>query len=289
MTVAARIPLAMNDLTMLLDRHDIFLVDQFGVLHDGNSAYPGAVEALARLKQAGKSIVLLSNSGKRSGLNEDRLLGLGFRPGSWDIFLSSGEVAWRMFSGLAGQARIAPGTKCLLLARDNDRTAIEGLDIDLVDRGGEADLVLLSGSEGEHVTLDHYRGLLTPAARRDVPCICTNPDKIMLTSAGPRFGAGRIAELYEELGGQVTWIGKPFPEIYRAALSDLGNPEKSRVVGIGDSIEHDIAGAKAAGISAALVRSGILADMPPAGLDDLFRRHDAVPDYVLPGFVWRAG
>ncbi len=74
----------------------------------------------------------------------------------------------------------------------------------------------------------------------------------------------------------------------RAALNDLGSPLGARVVGIGDSVEHGIAGAKGVGISAALVRSGILAEMSARELDDVFRRHNAVPDYVLPGFVWQA-
>lgn len=281
-------PLAIKDLAALLDRHDIFLIDQFGVLHDGNSAYPGAIDALVQLKSAGKSVVLLSNSGRRSGPNEERLLGLGFKPGSWDLFVSSGEVAWRMFAGLDGEKRMAPGTKCLLLSRDNDHSAIEGLDFDLVADGRDADLVILSGSQGDQLTLGDYRELMKPAAARRVPCICTNPDKIMLTKSGPRFGAGRIAELYEELGGGVTWIGKPFPDIYRAVLETLGQPDNSRIVGIGDSVEHDIAGAKAAGISSALVCSGILADLSRDELNDVFLRHQAVPDYIMPVFLWCA-
>ncbi|TGR16391.1 TIGR01459 family HAD-type hydrolase, partial [Mesorhizobium sp. M1C.F.Ca.ET.196.01.1.1] len=115
--------------------------------------------------------------------------------------------------------------------------------------------------------LEHYREMLAPAAVSGVPCLCTNPDRIMLTKSGQRFGAGRIAELYEELGGNVEWIGKPHRPIYDAALAMLGNPPRERVVGIGDSIEHDIAGASGAGLSSALVRSGILAEMSGQQLD----------------------
>jgi HAD superfamily hydrolase (TIGR01459 family) len=269
----------------LVEQFDCFIVDQFGVLHDGVRPYPGAVDALVMLKQADKTILLLSNSGRRSRPNEQRLLRLGFQHGSWDHFLSSGEVAWmRLRKSLATEA--ARRLKCLLIARENDLSAIDGLQLTAVDSGDEADIVLLSGSEADRFDMDHYRRLLEPAARRGVTCICTNPDKIMLTPLGPRFGAGRIAEFYAEMGGPVTWIGKPFPEIYDAALDMLGRPLAARTACVGDSIEHDIAGGQGAGLSTVLVATGILDAASDAEKTDLFRQYGATPDYLLPAFVW---
>lgn len=281
------VPEALAELGELAARFDVFFIDQFGVLHDGSAPYPGAVEALAALKAAGKKIVLVSNSGKRAAPNEKRLVGLGFQPGTWDVFVSSGEVAWRTFAGELDRKPVARGTRCLLLSRGNDRSAIDGLGLDLVESGEQAEIVLLSGSEGDTRPMEFYRDLLAPAARARVPLVCTNPDKIMLTEAGLKFGAGAIADLYEEMGGSVERIGKPFPAIYRAALRDLGDPAPAGIVGIGDSIEHDIAGARNAGIKAALVRSGILADLAPHELDAAFVSHGATPDFLLPQFVWR--
>ncbi len=275
----------LGSLADLASEADVFLVDQFGVLHDGITPYPGAIEALVRLKAAGKTVVLLSNSGKRARPNEERLLGLGFQPGSWDLFLTSGEVAWQRFSGKLDHPALPAKTRCLMIARDQDRGAIAGLDFQLVHFSEDAEIVLLSGSEGDRYPLVHYHDLLAPAVAAGAHCFCTNPDKVMLTSRGPKFGAGAIAELYEILGGKVTWIGKPFPEIYRVALRLLGNPDPARVIGIGDSLEHDIAGARAAGLSSALTRSGILADHSEAELEDLFEAH-ARPDFILPRFAW---
>jgi HAD superfamily hydrolase (TIGR01459 family) len=179
------------------------------------------------------------------------------------------------------------GRRCLLIARDGDQSAVDGLDFELVSDPGLADVVLLSGSEGDVYTLDHYHDLLEGPARRGVECFCTNPDKVMLTRVGPRFGAGRIAELYACLGGNVTWIGKPFPEIYRAALEAAGDPDPGRVVGVGDSVEHDVAGAKSVGARAALVRTGVLEGLSDDEIAELEARHGAAADYVLPSFAWR--
>nr|WP_309402633.1 TIGR01459 family HAD-type hydrolase [Aminobacter niigataensis]WMD00480.1 TIGR01459 family HAD-type hydrolase [Aminobacter niigataensis] len=267
----------------LAERFDVFILDQFGVLHDGVAPYPGAIETLVRLHELGKRTLLLSNSGKRSAPNEARLARLGFVPGSWDHFLSSGEVAWQ---SLRKQLGSEAGLRCLLIARDGDRSAVENLPLTLVEPGEEADIVLLSASEGDRFDLDHYRRLLQPAAARGARCLCTNPDKIMLTSVGPRFGAGRIAELYAELGGAVTWIGKPFPEIYAAALDMLGNPDPVRVVCVGDSIEHDISGGQGAGLRTALVMTGVLETSSQAERERLFAEHAAIPDFLVRTFAW---
>jgi HAD superfamily hydrolase (TIGR01459 family) len=280
--MTAEAPPRLDGIAALADRYQVFLLDQFGVLHDGTSPYPGAVQALSALKAAAKTIVLISNSGKRAEPNERRLVNLGFEPGSWDHFVSSGEVAWRSFDEMVASGALRQQTRCLLISRDDDRSAIEGLSLILTSRGDDAELVLISASEGDRYDLGHYRELLRPAAARRVPCFCTNPDRIMLTTAGPRFGAGEIADLYVQLGGSVTRIGKPFPAIYEAALAIAGNPERGTVVCVGDSLEHDIAGGNRVGLATALVLSGILANEPD--LAGLFVRCNSQPNYILDTF-----
>ncbi|MBP1873713.1 HAD superfamily hydrolase (TIGR01459 family) [Ensifer adhaerens] len=269
----------------IADRYDAFLIDQFGVLRDGRGPYPGAAETLVRLKDQGKRIVILSNSGKRSAENDRRLVDLGFVAGSWDWFLTSGEVAWQILKREGRQASGLP-RKCLLVSRDGDLSPLKGLDLERTHWGEEAHFVLLAASEGDVLPLSHYEALLAPAARRGVPCLCTNPDKVMLTKTGTAFGAGRIAELYEDIGGKVRWIGKPFSDIYDFALDFLGRPDPSRVCAIGDSIEHDIVGAASAGLGSVLVTTGILEHASDAERQALFADHGATPDFILPKFLW---
>lgn len=270
-------------LAEIAEDYDLFLVDQFGVLHDGHSAYDGAIQVLQQLKAAEKKVVLLSNSGKRSAPNATRLQRLGFPEELYDLLVTSGEVAWHQLS--AGGNAGAP-QRCLLLSRDGDRSAVEGLDLELVDEGAQADIVLLSGSDGREVGFDTYVEKLKPAAERGISCLCTNPDKVMITPQGLDFGAGRIAEAYESLGGSVTWIGKPFPAMYHFALARCGSPPAERILGIGDSIEHDIAGAAGIGAATLLIKGGILAEADEAELSALFHKHGATPDYLLESFHW---
>lgn len=268
----------------IVEAFDLFLTDQFGVLHDGQHPYPDAIFALERLNAERRAIVILSNSGKRAAPNEKRLGQLGFGRDLYDQFVSSGEVAWDILrrEALAGSG-LAP-KRCFLISRDQDRSAVDGFDITLVKDPGEADLVLISASEAESYDESYYRRLLAPAALKNTTCFCTNPDKVMLTAIGPRFGAGRIAEVYEELGGNVRWIGKPFPEIYRYALSLFPDIDPTRTLCVGDSIEHDVAGAAAVGLKSLLVTGGVLAGEPEEAVSELAKQHGVFPDFLMSTF-----
>jgi HAD superfamily hydrolase (TIGR01459 family) len=119
------LPASIRGVEALLEIFDVFLVDQFGVLHDGSVPYPGAVDSLKWLKAAGKRVILLSNSGRRVGPNVQRAARLGFTPDSYDEIISSGEVAWHLLKEGALGLDLAPGAECLLISRDDDTTAIE--------------------------------------------------------------------------------------------------------------------------------------------------------------------
>ena len=259
--------------------YDTFFIDQFGTLHDGSMAYPGAAAALMRIRAAGRKVVLLSNSGRPTEPNAKRLASLGIGPEAYDLLLTSGEVAARMIN--SGQVPSVRGvSRCLLLERPGEGSILNRLNFKSVTPDA-AQLVLIAGSQGDRLSLDWYAEMLAPLARRGVPALCLNPDRTMLTAHGPSFGSGQIAEIYASLGGEVTWIGKPHIEIYLMALDMLRQTSKRRAAGVGDSVEHDIAGARAAGCDAWLVRTGIIAGWEDSAILAEFDRWKAVPDGIL--------
>lgn len=278
MTIAPRTTLA-----ALCARFDAFFVDQFGVLRDDDGAYSGANTALLHLKSLGKSVIILSNSGRSGEYNASRLVKLGFDPAGFDRFLTSGDVAYEILSQEV--TRSGGGTRCLTISSGDDRNLADRLGFESVDDAALADVVIISGSESETISLADYRNRLEPAASRGVPCYCTNPDRHKLTSGGTTApGAGAIASVYEELGGPVRWFGKPYQAIYQHARS-LVSTGAERIVCIGDSIEHDIAGAAKASLTSCLVRTGILAGVPETGLGAICDQHEAYPDYLMDRFV----
>ncbi|OED41730.1 hypothetical protein AB833_09255 [Chromatiales bacterium (ex Bugula neritina AB1)] len=269
----------------LVTEYRYFLVDQFGVLHNGFTAYPGAAEALRQLKGMGAVIVIISNSGKRADLNKTRLSNLGFTPDCYDDLVSSGEVAWNLLNSEYIGSRLTRSARCYLLSNNNDRSALEGLDLTVVENIEEAEVILLSGQHLNEKGLAALCQRLQSAVKSGVPCFCTNPDKIAYAESGKVFSSGTVAQWYEEQGGEVIWLGKPYPEIYQYVLKQYNITDKSQVICVGDSIEHDIKGGVIQGLSTVLVRSGILDDLDDNQITNLYQRHSATPDYVIPEFI----
>lgn len=271
-----------TSLSHLIDRYDVFFVDQFGVLRDDENAYPGAARALERLKAAGKTIVILSNSGRCGSYNAERFTQLGFARESFDFFVTSGDAAYAALSSQGSP--VPPGAACLTVSSGDDRNLAERLGLRHVNDAGEADLVIISGSEAERIPMEAYRDLLRPAAMRGVPAICTNPDIHKLAGGTTAPGAGSIALLYEQLGGHISWFGKPHRDIYDLAIQTSGTPPLQSIICVGDSLDHDILGARRARLDCVLVRTGILADLPEPDLDDLMNR-DRRPNFIMARFA----
>jgi HAD superfamily hydrolase (TIGR01459 family) len=270
-------------LSGLMARYDVFLLDQFGVLRDDEGLYAGAADALRSLKAAGKTVAILSNSGREGAYNATRIAGLGLPRELFDHFVTSGDVGLAVLRRPGSPARA--GGRCLTIAGAGAPPFGASLGMAEAASGAEADLVVISGSEAERVSMDAYADLLRPAAARAVPCLCLNPDQHKLWQGRSVPSAGAIADLYEGLGGSVTRLGKPFPEIYAEALRLCGEPDRARVVCVGDSIEHDILGARRAGLDSVLVSTGLAAWQTPARQVGIMAALDARPTWRVPAFA----
>ena len=115
---------------------------------------------------------------------------------------------------------------------------------------------------------------------RRLPALCANPDLLMLTESGQQPAPGAIARLYETLGGRVVYVGKPHAFIYAIASRGLAGVEPRRILALGDSPAHDVAGAAQAGFATALVKTGLSAGRDD---DELRRAAPSAPDFVLDG------
>ena len=267
----------LEGLSPLCERYDAFLVDQFGVLMDGAGAYPFAPPALAELARRGKTVLLLSNSGKRAEANRARLDRFGFPRAHYFDVLTSGETAY-----LRADRSAAP---VYLLSSDDTSDPLAGLGLARTQDPRAARRVWIAGARPQTMSLEDYAALLRPAVAAGASAVCANPDMISLTAEGPRFGPGRVARLYEDLGGEVEWFGKPYPAIYAEALRRLAPLPPGRVLCVGDSPAHDILGGRRAGLATALVRTGIHAGEAEDAVLARAETLGAPPDYLLPRFA----
>ncbi len=281
-------------LAAIADRYGLFLIDQWGVLHNGETAHPGAVETLRGLREAGKTIVILSNSSKRIAVTIERMAEMGFDASCYDHCVTSGEAVWRAIAARSEPFYAALGRRCFLFTWDNDKRLFEDLDLIEVDSVAEADFILNIGTQSGLPDATVYDPILRDAAARDLPMICANPDFVSVAPDGSlAICPGMTARRYEELGGRVDYRGKPHAPVYDECFSLA--PDAGPAIAIGDSLYHDIGGANGAGIDSVLVAGGIHAKDLAAGdgrcidmgrLDALCHREGQAPTHVMPLFCW---
>ena len=339
----------------LAETKRVWLLDQFGVLHDGVTAYPGAVDAARRLHESGAKLYVISNSSRRSTNTLRKLEPMGFDPAWFSGVVTSGEVTHQMLASrgdkkeLAGTSGAASdgeeddsddefwaslGKKCLHFTwSTRGPIPLDGLNLETVTDPDEADFLLAHGTEAVNgagttdeqraqgavdTSLDAMRELLKRAAARNLPLIVANPDVVTVGGdAGLLPMPGTLAKWYAEMvttDGAVRLMGKPDRIIYDRVLemTGTGDTEDTKyspedVVAVGDSLEHDVAGANDAGVDSVFVCGGIHAKelgmrrvasaaevgdgsgvAPPdkGKILEAAEEHDCEPDYAVPVFVW---
>lgn len=288
-------PTILPGLAAVADRYDAFILDLWGCVHDGLKPYAGVPETLAAMRAAGKKVLMLSNVPRRVPPVVEMLARMGIGPTLYDVVLSSGESAWRGLKARGDEAHRSLGRVGFHLGPDRDTTIY---DADVATRTTDplaADFVLCTGPLEDYAPLDAYEDLLATLRRRDLPMLCANPDLWVMRGDKRLICAGLLAQRYEQLGGRVTYHGKPHAPIYATALELLGGPARRRVLCVGDGVLTDIAGANAAGLDSALIPGGIhgephglfMGEMPDAArLASLLAAHPPRPTYAIPMLAW---
>ncbi len=275
---------------------DDFIVDVWGVVHDGGRPFEGVLEALAALARSGeKRVLFLTNTSRTSDAVVDTLVArMGIPRDAFHDVVSSGDVTRDALRARDPQvfASLPAAPRCFHYGDASYVPWLYEVGLDMIDDDAaldRAELVVASGAPGDLAGLDEARAVLAPLAARGVPLVCTNPDRVIPSSAGPRLGPGAVARVHEELGGRVVLYGKPKPAIYTEALRRLGAGEGRRVVAVGDMLETDVRGARAAGLPCVLVTStgAHAAEVRTAAeREELFAREGIAPDMVLERFAW---
>jgi HAD superfamily hydrolase (TIGR01459 family) len=251
---------------------DGLILDLWGVIHDGHSAYPGVAEALARIRDAGLATVMLTNAPRLSGPIIETMEGMGLPRDLYGGILSSGDAVHQELRDRTDPAFAALGRRLWHLGPERDRNVFETLDLDVVEAPEAADFVLNTGPWSFDETVADYQARLDRCRAAGLPMVCANPDHVVIREGRKVICAGALATRYAEMGGTVIDRGKPDPAIYDLALERLGVTDRRRVLAVGDGLHTDIRGAAAAGIDAVFVTGGLYAE--PLGLT----RHGERPD-----------
>ncbi|MCY3003068.1 MAG: TIGR01459 family HAD-type hydrolase [Planctomycetota bacterium] len=246
---------ALASLDSLHGRYDAVFCDLWGVVHNGKRPFEPACAALARFRERGGVVVLVTNVPKQRDPIPRQLERIGVRRDAWDVIVTSGDA----IRGELG--RRAPGPMHLI-GPPNDTLLWDGLGLELADVEHARFLCVTGLDDFESDVPDDYRERLVRAHAHGLEMVCANPDIVVRLGEKLYWCAGALARDYESLGGHVVMAGKPHAPIYELALAELATrlgrtPDRSRVLAIGDGPGTDIVGANRQGFDALFVASGI--------------------------------
>ncbi|WP_120495850.1 TIGR01459 family HAD-type hydrolase [Kiloniella sp. EL199] len=289
------IPILKN-LSEVADDYDLFIIDLWGVLHNGIIAYPDAIECLNHLrKRKNSQVILLSNAARLSPSIAAHLAKIGIEEYMYDKLLTSGDVTANIMSSRAREQNNPIEPRYFHIGPERAQPTLNacgGQEVALKD----AELIICTGffqEEAEQV--EDYTGLLKSALALNLPMICANPD--MIINRGGRIipCPGTIAALYEKLGGTVERFGKPDPAIYNCVFAQHTQISRSRSVMIGDSLSTDIRGARQAGIDSIWIGGGIHAkdlmmkpdgQLEPDKVQEVAKHAGESPRAIMPKLNW---
>lgn len=266
----------------------IWFVDIWGVIHNGVAPYPDAVAACEKFRDGGGSVVLVSNSPRPSAGVIQQLDDIGVTRSAYDRVVSSGDVSRKLI-------RTYEGWPVLHIGPMRDRGVFEGLDVNLSDDIKQVKSIVCTGLfDDETEKPEDYVEQFQAAVDRDLLMICVNPDIQVERGGRMIFCAGALAALYAELGGDVSYAGKPYQPIYCAAQTvaeDLrgGEIDKHDILAIGDGVKTDIAGALAFNIDAVYVASRVNlndGETLEAGAERLFNGSQRRPIAIMEKLAW---
>ncbi len=272
--------------------YDVVLSDVWGVVHNGVVATAEACDALARFRQQGGTVVLITNAPRPGEVVVRTMLDrLNVPHAAYDGIVSSGDVTQALIAARAGQ-------RVFHIGPERDLPIFDELDAPVAPLDA-ADYAVCSGLTDDTVeTPDDYAGLIAQMRARNLTMICANPDIVVERGDDLIYCAGAIADRYAEAGGEVIFAGKPYRPIYDQALAIAEakrgrTAEHGRILAIGDSVRTDLKGAAAFGIDCLFVTAGIHAeelgtrDNPDAGaLRDIFVQAGVHPKAVMRRLSW---
>jgi HAD superfamily hydrolase (TIGR01459 family) len=242
-------PLFLKGLNQALNNYEFFILDIWGVLHDGKKLYPSTLDTLKTLKSNNKKTCLLSNTGHLNDFVINHLNEFGVSRDLYDFIITAGSSAQLALKDRPDQKHKDLGNKCFyigddpLLTSDDKFEIIMGMGIEVCEDAKDATFILNSCGGTPHENVDTILSLIEKISPLSLPMVCVNPDIKVNIGQEQYLCAGAFAKRYEALGGHVIYHGKPDINIYNHVWNFFGQPDKTKIVAIGDSLHTDIQGA----------------------------------------------
>ena len=263
-------------LKSIVDSYDIFYIDLWGVVHNGVILHKNAIKVLEEITKAKKKYVLLTNAPRPNSSVNLFLEKMGMNKEIREKVYSSGEAS------LSYLKKNFLNKKFFHLGPPRDFDLFLDFKKDKTEDIKESSYLLCTGLfENQGEDLDYYKELFKEHINKKM--ICTNPDLIVDKGKKRELCAGSVALVFEKMGGEVIYFGKPYPAVYNQSID---NKDK-KILSIGDNLNTDIKGANLLNYDSLLISSGIHKnEIKKEGIDIVSKRYEAIVNFIQTELKW---
>jgi HAD superfamily hydrolase (TIGR01459 family) len=263
-------------LRSIADNYDIFYIDLWGVVHNGVTLHKDAIETLEKITKAKKQYVLLTNAPRPNSSVNLFLEKMGMNKEIRDNVYSSGEAS------LSYLKKNFLNQKFFHLGPSRDFDLFLDFRKDKTVEIKESSYLLCTGLFDEQSEdLDYYKELFKEHVNKKM--ICTNPDLIVDKGRKRELCAGSVALVFEKMGGEVIYFGKPFPAVYNQSIDN----KNKKILSIGDNLNTDIKGANLLNYDSLLISNGIHKnEIKKEGIDLVSKRYEAIVNFIQTELKW---
>jgi HAD superfamily hydrolase (TIGR01459 family) len=265
----------LNHLAEIYKNYDTYIIDLWGVIHNGVRLNPKAIEAVKNLIQNNKKVVFLSNAPRPSKEVKKFLQELNMEDKYLQNIVTSGEAAMLALQKESyGKFFYHLGPKrdsSIFFKIKENKTTLE-----------KCNFILCTGlCDDLEMDLNYYKNLLKEHTSKKL--ICTNPDLIVHRGEVEEYCAGSIAKIFELLGGKTVYFGKPYKEIYKMCFN-----EKEKTIAIGDNLNTDIKGANDMKIDSIFISNGVHRSefREESEIDHLSKKYNVKLNYYQSELIW---
>ena len=263
-------------LSSIVDDYQLFYVDLWGVVHNGIYLHEEAIKTLQEISKKKKDYILLTNAPRPNNVVKSFLEKLGMEKEIRDHVFTSGEAALLYLKkNLVGKNFFHVGPpRDFDLFKDFEKLKINNIK--------NSEYILCTGLfENHDEDLRYYKDLFEKNIEKKM--ICTNPDLIVDRGNVREFCAGSIAMVFEKMGGEVVYFGKPYPEVYNQSIDN----KNKRVLSIGDNLNTDIKGANLLNYDSLIISNGIHKDeIKENGIERVAKSYQAICNYIQSELKW---
>ena len=263
-------------LSSIVDDYELFYIDLWGVIHNGIKLYDKAINTLNQLSKKNKDYILLTNAPRPNSSVKKFLENMGMEKEIREHVFTSGEAALNYLKKnfLKNFFFHVGPPRDFDLFKDFEKNKSKNIE--------KSEYILCTGLFDDHdKDLTFYKDLFEKHLKKKM--ICTNPDLIVDRGNKREFCAGSVAMVFEKMGGEVVYFGKPYPEVYNQSI----NNKNKKILSIGDNLNTDIKGANLLNYDSLIISNGIHKfEIEKNGIEKTAKSYEAICNYIQSELKW---